>query len=81
MIDVCFACLHTGVCVCVRKRTTPGKQQLGRIGLRSTKPGAGEQLLPKDCRAEARVKEVAISYSAWGAALYTGTVRGHEEST
>ena len=39
--------------VSVNKNTPAKKNTLGKIGFQRTKSGAGEQLLPLDCRAEA----------------------------
>ena len=66
-VCVCVhACVGGCVCVCVWKKTPPEKRAHGQIGFWSTKPGAGEKLLPLECRAKARAEGMTYSQTPVG---------------
>ena len=75
--DVIWVLRDTGVCVCVcvfvRKQLFQRRRALGHIGSQSTKPGAGEQFLPNDCKAKVRVNVMTFVFpfflSPWYDAL------------
>ena len=45
------------------KKTPPEKKTIGKISLQSTKSGAGEQLLPLDCKARAHLEGMFVSWT------------------
>ena len=47
--------------VSMKEDTPPEKKALGKTSFQRTEEGAGEQFLPQDCRAKARVKGVFCS--------------------
>ena len=47
-----------GVC---EKDTPPGRKTLGETSFENTKPEAGEQFLPPDCKAKPRAKGVLFT--------------------